>query len=152
VRAGLCAAGLVLLTAGCSSGSNGVSVAVPTPSSSAAALSCSHLDASLPHTVQGQASRTTSPDSPLTAAWGDPAITLSCGVATPPALTPTSQLVVVNGVSWLPQQLTHGYRFTTVRRVANVQVDVPDAYSPEAGALADLAQPIKQTIPRSAKP
>ena len=152
MRAALCVAGLALLTAGCSGGGNGVSVAVPTPSSSMAALSCSHLDASLPHRVHGQAMRTTNPDSPLTAAWGDPPIALSCGVATPSALTPTSQLVVVNGVSWLPEQLTHGYRFTTVGRAANVQVDVPDTYSPEAATLTDLADPIKQTIPRSAQP
>jgi hypothetical protein len=74
---------------------------------------------------------------------------LRCGVPTPAALAPTSQLLTVDGVDWLPEQLTHGYLFTTVGRSVNVEVSVPDAYSPEAGALADLAPSIAATIPPS---
>jgi hypothetical protein len=140
-------AAAALLTA-CSGGSLGVSV--PSPPSTEAAASCTALHAALPAELDAQSSRTTTPESVLTAAWGRPAITLRCGVATPTALTPTSQLLRVNGVDWLPEQLTAGYRFTTVGRVANVQVDVPDDYAPEADALTSLADPLKLAVPRAA--
>jgi len=101
----------------------------------------------LPQAVLDQRSVDTKPSSALTAAWGDPAIVMRCGVATPVALTPTSQLVSVNGVDWFPEPVDSGYRFTTVSREANVEVLVPDAYAPEANALVDLAATIKDHDP-----
>jgi hypothetical protein len=72
---------------------------------------------------------------------------LRCGVAVPSALSSTSQLVTVDGVDWLPEQLTHGYVFTTVGRVLSVEVTVPDHYAPEADALSDLSPTIAAMIP-----
>ena len=139
---------LALLTvAACSSG-----LPVPPPDplpTGAAAYACSSLHGRLPDEVSGQTVTATDPHSPLTSAWGSPSIVLRCGVATPEALTPTSQLLTVDGIDWLPEQLTHGYLFTTVGRAVNVEVSVPDAYSPEAGALADLSPAIAATIPAS---
>lgn len=140
------AAALVLLpVTACSSG---LAVSPPDPPpTGVAAFDCSAIHGGLPDRVAGQTVTALTPKSPLTSAWGTPAIVLRCGVGVPAALTPTSQLVTVDGVDWLPEQLTHGYLFTTVGRAVNVEVSVPDAYSPEAGALADLAPAIAALDP-----
>ena len=128
---------LVLATAACS---QGVEVPLPDPApSGAAAFTCASLHSGLPDHVDGQGVTASTPVSSWTSAWGDPAITLRCGVPTPAALKPDSQLLVVDGVSWLPEQLTAGYRFTTVDREVNVEVVVPSKYNPEADALADIS-------------
>jgi hypothetical protein len=136
--------------AGCSGGA--VRVAVPAGPDPAAAAACERLHRALPATLDGLAARPTDPSSDLVAAWGDDPVVLRCGVPTPAALQPTSELITVNGVDWLPEQLTKGYRFTTTGRVANVEVTVPQAYHPEVNALVDLAAPIRSTNPPSANP
>jgi hypothetical protein len=68
-------------------------------------------------------------------------------VPQPEALVPTAQLVTVNGVDWLPEELTRGWRFTTTGRVAFVEVDVPEAYRPEVDALVDLADAVSAAVP-----
>jgi hypothetical protein len=139
------AAVLVLATAACS---KGVEVPLPDPvPSGAAAYTCSTLHGALPDHVDGQGVTASTPVSAWTSAWGDPAITLRCGVPTPAALKPDSQLVVIDGVSWLPEQLSAGYRFTTFGRVVNVEVVVPSKYAPEADALADVSPTIGTTVP-----
>ena len=138
-------AGLLLGLSACSS-----ALDVPPPSPApegAAAYSCAALHGRLPDVVAGATTVPTKPQSALTSAWGAPAIVLRCGVVTPAALTATSQLVTIDGVDWLPEQLTAGYLFTTVGRVLNVEVTVPDHYSPEATALGDLASAITAMIP-----
>ena len=138
------AVALLSLTA-CSSG---LAVSPPNPPPvGAAAYTCSAVHGALPDEVDGHGVTATTPKSPLTAAWGQPAIVLRCGVPTPKALTPTSQLVTINGVSWLPEQLTQGYLFTTVGREVNIEVAVPDAYSPEANVLVDLTPVIEKLDP-----
>lgn len=138
--------GVVTLLSACSSG---VSVPPPSPEpSGAAAYACAALHGRLPDEVAGATTTPTKPQSPLTQAWGSPAIVLRCGVGVPAALTPTSQLVTVNGVDWLPEPLTQGYLFTTVGRQLNVEVSVPDHYSPEADALADLGPVISSLDPK----
>ncbi len=126
-----------------------VAVEPPTPGSSATAA-CPALVAALPRQLDGHDRRTTTPASPFTAAWGSPAITLRCGVPRPPQLAPTSELVTVNGVDWLPIPLTNGYRFVSVGRVANVEVDVPKDYAPEINAIVDLADPVTDALPVAA--
>ncbi|MFL6070828.1 MAG: DUF3515 domain-containing protein [Actinomycetes bacterium] len=110
------------------------------------AEACSQLMAQLPETVDGQSPRDTDPSSGLTAAYGDPAITVRCGVPDPAALTPAAQLFTVNNVDWFPEQQPDGYVFTTYRRQTNVEVTVPDDYSPEAEALTALSDVVKETV------
>lgn len=143
VTAGLLA-GLVLTVSSCSAP---VDVSPPEPAPSARDV-CGALADQLPDVVVGQEARDTEPDSDLTAAWGDPAIVLRCGVPEPEALEPTSELVTVDGVDWFPEQLTAGYLFTTYGRVVFVEVSVPDDYAPEAGALTDLADAVQAAVPR----
>jgi hypothetical protein len=137
---------LALVLAACS---GPVAVDVPTPEASALGA-CDQLAGAWPDTVLDQQPVAVEPSSRLTHAWGDPPITASCGVAAPTALQPDSQLVSADGVDWLPEKTNDGYRFTTVGRVANVEVSVPHHYAPEATALVDLAPAIKQTDPSPA--
>ena len=108
--------------------------------------------ASLPDLLDGAESRDTDPPSDLTAAWGDPAITVRCGVPDPQALTPSAQLFTIDGVDWFPEQLDAGYVFTTYQRETNVEVSVPDAYNPESDPVTELSGSVKDTIPRTGKP
>lgn len=101
----------------------------------------------MPSQVLGQSARATSPDSSTTAAWGSPEIVLVCGVERPAARTLGAQLFVVNGITWFAEELTTGTRFTSEDRTANIRVDVPDTYRPEAEALIDLAPAIKEAVP-----
>jgi hypothetical protein len=136
---------LALLLAGCS---QAVAITPPTPDT-AAALACAALAAALPSTVAGQDRRDTTPDSGLTAAWGDPPIVLRCGVARPVGLTQTAQVTAINGVDWYPQERTAGYVFTTSGRVAYIEVAVPSTYGSQAGGLPALGAAISATVPRS---
>jgi uncharacterized protein DUF3515 len=119
----------------------------PASPSGAAAAACRALHDALPSQVGGLAGRPTTPASATTAAWGDTPILLRCGVGRPAGLEPTSELTTVDGVDWFPQQLTHGYRFTTVGRTAFVEVTVPDADGPEVRALVDLAPAVTHAVP-----
>jgi hypothetical protein len=135
-------AALVLVFTACS---GPVTVDVPTPDAAALGV-CDQLAGAWPDTVLEQPPVAVEPTSRWTHAWGDPPITARCGVA-PAAVQPDSQLVTVDGVDWLPEPTDDGYRFTTVGRVADVEVSVPHHYAPEATALVDLAPAIKQTDP-----
>ncbi len=135
----------ILSVAACSAG---LPVSPPNPPPvGPAAYTCSAIHGALPDEVDGHGATATTPKSPLTSAWGQPAIVMRCGVANPAALTPTSQLVTVDGVDWLPEALTQGYLFTTVGREVNVEVSVPDDYSPEADVLVDLSPVLARLDP-----
>ncbi|CAB4851680.1 unannotated protein [freshwater metagenome] len=138
------------LVTGCSSG---LSVPIPQPEpTGVAAYTCAALLGRLPDEVLHHNTTPTNPLSSFTSAWGDPAIVLRCGVSTPQALKPTSELITVDGIDWLPEKLTHGYRFTTVGRVLNVEVSVPDKDAPESGALVDLSPAVTLTVPAATTP
>lgn len=137
---------------GCSSA---VQVAAPTPvrpSGTGVPVNCTAVMRLLPTDLNGQRRRTTAPDPDGTAAWGDPAMTLRCPVATPRAYAQTSQLVVVNGVGWLAEPQPDGVRFTAMQVRADtaapialsqyVELNVPSAYAPEAESLPALAQAV----------
>ena len=103
----------------------------------------------LPRTVADQPERDTDPESPLTAAWGDPAITVRCGVPDPAALTPISQLITVNDVDWFPEELSSSYVFTSYERETNVEVTVPDDYAPEIGPVTELSDVVADTVAKT---
>jgi uncharacterized protein DUF3515 len=133
-----------------------VAVAAPAPTSNAVAAECARLTKGAPQAVGGQSRRSTDPASSLTAAWGDPAIVLRCGVPEPTMLkpgsanyNPTADATYLNGVSWLIEQASNGYKFTAYQRAVYVEVDVPAAYQPETNALVDLSQDVINNIPRN---
>ena len=135
---------------------NAVAVAAPTPTSSSAQSECAALTKALPQSLDNENRRGTSPSSPLTAAWGDPAITLRCGVPVPQILRPgsktydpTAEEGYFNGVAWLIEKTGDGYRFTAAQRAVYVEVDVPNAYSPQTSAVIDLSPAVIKAIPRN---
>lgn len=148
---------LIAAPAACSPGGGSPSVDVPAPEGKAAAA-CREFGGGLPEKVDGLERRDTEPPSRLTAAWGDPAVELRCGVPRPAVLTPgdehynpTADAVVVNGVEWLLEDAGDtegaGRRFTTTNRVAYIEVTVPGEYAPEVNALTDLADAVKEAVP-----
>ncbi|MFM1965801.1 MAG: hypothetical protein RL134_1526 [Actinomycetota bacterium] len=116
----------------------GRQVAVPAPD--APAQVCDAV--TLPATVAGAGLRPTSEAG--TAAWGEPPITYRCGVSRPAALAPTSQLLDVAGVGWLPIEGVGGTGFIaatwpTQSDPVYVEVLVPEDYSAPADVLIDIS-------------
>lgn len=132
------------LLAGCGYGAVDVEPYEPEPGS---AEVCAALLDELPRTVDDAIERDVSPSSGTTAAWGQPAIVLRCGVPMPAAYQPDVQLYDVDGVGWLAEEGDGGTFFTAADRDVLVEVSVPDDYAPEAGVLADLAPAILATVP-----
>lgn len=100
---------------------------------------CRQLETALPKKVDGMSRRDTTPQPDRTAAWGDPAVVMRCGVERPTTLKQTSQLNTVNGIDWLVEQRDGGHVFTSVNRSAYVEVTVPAGHDPQVGPLVDLA-------------
>jgi hypothetical protein len=126
--------GVLTASTGCS---GAVALAEPEPDAGGRAT-CTALLAALPDHVLESTRRPTEPGV-LTRAWGDPPITLRCGVEPPPGLTPSSECLEVNGVGWFSEDAEGGVLFTTVGRAVFVEVGVPHAYAPEVNPLVDLA-------------
>ena len=141
---------LPVLLGGCAAT---VAVAPPDPPPSGVdAARCAALQAALPATLEGVGRRSVDPPSATTAAWADPPIVLRCGVLPPAGLTPTSEVIEIDGVRWFAAELTGGYRFTTSDRTPRVEVTVPDAYRPEVNPLVDLGPAITASVPTTTGP
>lgn len=140
----LLVAALTLATSACS---GTVELDEP-PVSDQTADVCAALMADLPATVLDQDRRRVRPGT-RSAAWGDPAITLRCGVAKPPTLNPSSQCFAVNDVDWYAEQGQGGFLFTTIGRPVFIEVTVPSDYAPEANALVDVAQTVDAHVPQT---
>ena len=137
-----------------------VAVSVPKVSAQIAGI-CASLSNHLPATVDGQGRDKVSPDSDLAAAWGKSPIVMTCGVAPPDALNPSSkdyapesQAVYANGVSWLPLQVGNGWEFYTISREVYVEVFVPSTYdqgdgNPGMDAATDLSPAVIVGTPTS---
>jgi hypothetical protein len=137
------------LLAACSGGSSGpLTVATPSPARKVAVF-CGRLHDVLPPTLDGRTKVPASPASELTAAWGDPAVVLRCGVGKPRTLRPTSELIEINSVRWFLHETDHGYVFTTYGRVAYVEVSVPKSVPRQQATapLVDLAHPVLTSVP-----
>jgi Protein of unknown function (DUF3515) len=135
----LAALGLIVV-AGCSPGP--AQVAVPSPAPEVAAV-CERLVKALPQKVLDAKRRKTEPASPLTTAYGDPPIEVTCGVAPPAGMAQAqSQCFEVNGVGWFAKEAGNGVIFTTVGRKVYFEVAVPSKYAPEANALTDVSDAV----------
>ena len=150
----LLAGALLLLATGCTSGddpapraTSPVEVAVPTVDA-AARQSCAALVAALPVEVDpGVRRRPVTGDDSLTASWGDPPVTLECGVPDPDR---PDEPVIVNGVAWSVRDVGAGYRWTTRDLAVNVAVVIPDAYENGAEIVNPLCAPILAALEPSA--
>lgn len=145
LRASLTVLTAALVTvAGCGVGA--VHVPQPQPATGADAV-CAKLHDRLPAKLHGGEHRDTDPASDRTAAWGDPAIALRCGVPRPAQLRPRSTLAEVNKISWLPEPEQHPTRFTALGRTVYVEVTVPRSISMPAEVLSELTSAIKAAVP-----
>ena len=141
-----CAALVVLLGVLAGSACAGpVALPEPEPDEAGRAV-CTDLLAALPDQVLRSTRRPTDPGV-LTTAWGDPPITLRCGVEAPPGLGPSSECLEVNGVGWFNEPAEGGVLFTTVGRAVFVEVGVPHEYAPEVSPLVDLADAVSAQVP-----
>ena len=97
----------------------------------------------LPSKVLDAERRKAEPQSPLTAAYGDPPIEVTCGVAAPAGMAEAqSQCFEVNGVGWFAKEVTNGVIFTTIGRAVYLEIAVPNKYRPEANALTDVSDAV----------
>lgn len=126
------------MLSGCSSA---VEVSVPGGGDAPACAS-----AAWPRTVSGMERRDTSPTDPAVAAWGDPAVVARCGVAAP---APTdTECVDVDGVGWIPTELSDGTRFTSFGTEPALEVLVPSDYDPAPLLLPAFGAVVK-ALPRN---
>ncbi|MCW2666824.1 MAG: hypothetical protein JWN57_1786 [Frankiales bacterium] len=124
---------------------------VPVPSASASLVvqSCARLLAALPESLDpGVTRRQVTGDGTRTAAWGDPAVTLECGVDRPTRAEPPTELGPPDRtelVAFTTRDVGAGTRWTTSNRAVTVAVTVPDAY--DAQVLTELLDPLLDTLP-----
>ena len=111
--------------------------------SDADAQACRDLVADLPDTVLGESSVEVEGDTDYGAAWGDPAIVLTCGVEALD-ITKAPQCTVVKGVGWVVPEEGDKTVFDADGNRPRVRVVVPDDYAPEAEALLDLSPVVSE--------
>ena len=142
------ALGLVALLAACSGPTGvdpaGVQVAAVNGLSTPRLIACRDLKASLPQQLAGGAKRRTAePVSDTTVAWGDPAITLRCGVAKGSA---ADDPYIFNDVHWAMHDTGASRTWTSTNLKVNVAVLIPDAYSSQAELLGGLASVLTKKL------
>ena len=109
---------------------------------------CESLLGELPLELAGEQSRRVDSDSPYVYAWGEPPVVLRCGTERPAELGPTSPLIVVNGVSWLPLATPQGALATTyavVDRGVYLELSAPAETGP--GPLQAVSDAVVDTLP-----
>lgn len=82
------------------------------------------------------------PDDALGAAYGDPAITVTCGVPVPDGFDQTSSCIVVNGVGWYvpdgsDDDRSRDVRLSTAGFRPILEVVVPSDYRPTDRSFGD---------------
>jgi hypothetical protein len=126
----------------------------PVEAPDAGTPSCTHLLAALPTTLPADAAplprlALRSPAPAGAAAWagptgGDPVV-LRCGLPRPPELTPTSALIVINGVSWLDLSQLDRDTFIAVDRPVYLAVTVPRGLG--TGPVQTVSDTVRATLP-----
>ena len=142
------AVALVALAAACSGPTGvdpaGVQVAPVNGLRPATLIDCRALKGSLPEQITpGVHRRTAEPVSDTTDAWGDPAITLRCGVSKGRA---SDDPYTFNAVHWALHDTGSSRTWTTTGLRVNVAVLIPDAYSSQAELLGGLASAILKNL------
>ncbi|GAA3175008.1 DUF3515 domain-containing protein [Blastococcus jejuensis] len=107
--------------------------------------SCPALMEQLPLELAGEQSRRVRSDSPFAYAWGDPAVTLICGVDRPAGFAPDSALYQINGVFWLVDDSDPDTTvWTAVDRPVYVELRVPATI--DSGPATVLSTTIAATL------
>jgi len=137
----------MVIATGCSSGPPDI----PEPDLPAdQAAACRALVADLPDTLLDEQPVKVTGASDYGAAWGDPPLVLTCGVAAID-LTDAPPCMVVDGVGWVTQEGDGETVFTADGYRPRIEVVVPDDYAPEAGALTELTELVKEHTVREVR-
>lgn len=121
------------------------------------AQACLALTSQLPTQVRNLPARKVSTGPEQNGAYGDPAITVQCGVVQPPmceTITPgqtgcvplDADLLVMNGVCWYGDDGPATKLFTTMDREVAVQVGVPASYDQPAQWANEFSDSVVKTI------
>ncbi|MEH0840948.1 DUF3515 family protein [Micromonospora sp. CPCC 205711] len=102
---------------------------------------CRALVSQLPDTIRDLGQRPVSAGPEQNVAYGDPAVTVSCGGASP-TVGATDDVWTVNKVCWFAKEETDATVLTTVDRETPVTLRVPRSY----GQALQWAPPIADTI------
>lgn len=127
-----------------------VEMAAPALSARSATV-CRALLSMLPATLDDRAQRPVTAGPEQNAAYGDPPVTVSCGV--PPASYPlTDQVWSTQAVCWhMSKEAASGAAvWETVDREVAVKVTIPSAYDPQVAVA--FAAPIASSVKRLADP
>ncbi len=117
-----------------------VEMAAPELSERAAQV-CLAVTSQLPAQVRNLPARKVSAGPEQNAAWGEPPLTVACGVAQPQmceklgetgCVPLDTELLIMNRVCWYAVPSSGGATFTTMDREVAVQVTVPAAYAQPA--------------------
>lgn len=107
---------------------------------------CPALMSQLPLELVGEPSRRVQSDSPFAYAWGDPPISLICGVDRPAGFAPDSALYQINGVFWFVDDSDPDTTvWTAVDRPVYVEVTVPATV--DSGPATVLSTTIAEALP-----
>jgi hypothetical protein len=121
-----------------------VAVAAPKLSARQSTV-CRALTSQLPAEIRGLPQRKVSAGAEQNAAYGEPPLTLSCGV--PPAkFPPTDDVYSLNKVCWHAAPGAGGTVWTTVDREVPVQVTVPAGYEPAGQWTIAFANPVAASV------
>jgi len=126
------------------------------PLSGQAAVTCRELLGKLPPALGDATRRTVDGGSDRTAAYGDPAISLTCGGPQfDPAAAPTSDpeegYYGLSNVCWYAIRTPVGTTWSTMDRETTVTVQVPSPYDAPAQRVIVLSDAILATIPTVAE-
>ena len=112
-----------------------IKVAPPPTLSAGQQQACQELISALPTDLGDLPARPVDSPSPYVAAWGEPAVTLRCGVARPPSFIATADVQQINGVSWFAERRGPTTAWVVVDRPVYVEV-----LAPAAAASAPVAR------------
>jgi len=120
-------------------------VAMPAPAlPERAETVCRALLSRLPDTLRDAARRPVGAGPEQNAAYGDPPVTVACGVA-PARFPPTDRVYRLDAVCW--HATADGTVWTTVDREAAVRVTVPRADDPPGRWAKELSTPVTEAVP-----
>jgi hypothetical protein len=122
-----------------------VRVPAPPALSAGAQKACQELVSALPTDLGDLPARPVDSPSPYVAAWGEPAVTLRCGVARPPSFLATAEVQVINGVTWFPERRGDRTAWTAVDRPVYVEVVAP--FEAASAPAARLSTAVTRALP-----
>ncbi|MCM0677320.1 DUF3515 domain-containing protein [Micromonospora phytophila] len=113
------------------------------------AVLCRALLSQLPPTVKDLQQRPVTAGPEQNAAYGDPALTLTCGGAEP-TVGATDDVWLVNKVCWYAKEETDATVLTTVDRETAVAVRVPRSYGQALQWVSPISDTIVASVPSAA--